>query len=148
MAHLRKQIRDAAQTATTGLATTGSNVFPGRVHNLAAGDLPALLIYATSEQAEIISISRPRTALRDLEIVFEGRAQAATAEALEDLLDTIALEVETALGDTTLGGLVKNLDLASTEIQASGAGQKLDGMVRLTYRAVYAAALDDPETAN
>lgn len=148
MSHMRKQIRDALQTAVTGLATTGSNVFPGRVHNLPATKLPALLIYGgpAAEQIEYGSLGADRLMLRNYEITIEVRADGTDPETVEDLLDQVILEVEAALGTSTLGGLVHNLDLTSIEASVSGEGSKIDGRAEMAWSAFYAVASSDPES--
>ncbi len=95
MAHLRKQIRDNVVTALTGLSTTGSRVYAGRVYPIAAANLPSLCVYAKSEEVETTTITRPRTQLRTLTLSVERFAVATSG--LDNTLDAISLEVEEAL---------------------------------------------------
>ena len=77
MAHARKQIRDAAAAAVTGLATTGGNVFVGRATRVPASELPALLVYTArgeegGEEAEPILAGK-------VEGELSGRGRGGTA---------------------------------------------------------------------
>ena len=146
MAHVRKQLRDNVAAAVTGLATTGARVYRSRAYPLDSANLPGLLVYAAGETSEIDSLASPRGLARVCEVVVEGVAQA-TAN-LDNTLDAIAAEVETALAaDTTRGGLAKDTFLAATEIQISDEGDKPVGAVRLTYRVQYRTRETAPETA-
>jgi len=146
MAHIRKQVRGAAVTLLTGLATTGSNVFPTRLYPIAEGKLPCLLVYTNSESAEVVTLTRPRLMQRDLELVVEGLTKDTTS--IDDALDQIALEVEEAIGsDQTLGGLGKDIVLSSSEVEISAEGDQPVGSVRLTYLVRYMAKEDDLEVA-
>ncbi|MDH4229666.1 MAG: phage minor tail U family protein [Nitrospirota bacterium] len=80
MPHVRTQIRNAVTMALAGLASTGANVHPSRVWILQQTDLPALLVYAVSDQVdeEQLTIGRPRKLTRDLSLVVEARAAGIT----------------------------------------------------------------------
>lgn len=94
-AHAHTQIRTALVAALTGLATTGTNVFPNRLHPLADADLPALRIFADRDEVESLSIHAPVTQGHALAVIVECAAKANSA--LEDTLDQIQQEVEIAL---------------------------------------------------
>lgn len=102
MAHARTQIRQALTTRLLGLATTGTNVIATRYDVFAA--LPGIRVYAESEykQDELMGGRQQR------QVVFTVEATAKQNATLEDTLDQIALEIETAIAtDQTLGGLCK-----------------------------------------
>lgn len=104
MPHARAQIRQALVTRLTGLGSTGARVSANRVHVFESLDLPALRVYAESEdkQDELMGGRQQRR------VTFTIEALAKQNSALEDTLDQIALEVETAIAiDQTLGGLCK-----------------------------------------
>jgi len=145
--HLRTQIKDAAIAALGGLTTTGTSVFKGKVHRLEADDLPALLVYMGAEESEADTAVRPRGMDRVFELIVEGHAQAIAAADLEDTLDTIAAEVETALGNNTLAGLARDLFLISTEADTTGDGDKPAGMITMTWRARYRTREGAPTVA-
>lgn len=128
MAHARQQIREAAATTCTGLTTTGSTVYQSRVYPVET--LPALSLYTLSEQ--VIERTMEGNELRELLLVIEGRVKATSN--LDDTLDDIAEEVETALNaDKTLSGAVKSLDLSETEIELSDDLEKPSGLIRLLF---------------
>ena len=93
MAHARQTIREATATLVTGLTSTGSRVFQSRMVPTAA-TLPCLLV--TTNDEEIDAIAFEKQLERRLSIQVIGVAKAASAS-LDDSLDTIAAEVETAL---------------------------------------------------
>ena len=144
--HVRKQIRDAVVTAVTNLTTTDTNVFPSRVYNLQDSEVPGLLVYTNDEASGPQTMSIPRSLERNLEVIIEGVAKSNTD--LDDILDTIAKEVETAIAaDVTLGGLTKDITLTLIEIGLTGSGQNPLGNARMTFTANYFINEDDVTTA-
>lgn len=144
MTHVRQTIREAFVTACTGLTTTGSNVYDTRIFPNAQADMPLLRIYAVSESSEYLTVTNLS---RESTIVVEGIARATSQ--IEDTLDTIAEEVETAVagaaGITTAGA--KDVLLIGTEIELDGDGDNQHGMVRLTYQVLYHTTKAAPGTA-
>lgn len=63
MPHVRTQIRGVVATTLTGLATTGARVHPSRLWPLQKADLPALLVYTTSDQVDYERSTIGRTLL-------------------------------------------------------------------------------------
>jgi len=146
MAHVRQQLRERAATTLTGLTTTGSKVYQSRVYPMGAANLPGLLIYTKSEDSEAQTIGGTRTVLRNLSLVIEGYVKAVSN--YDDTIDTVAAEVETALGnDVTLNGLAKNSYLESTEIEFDGEGDKPVASVSMTYIVQYMTIENAPQTA-
>jgi len=142
--HVRQSIRQAVVTAVTGLTTTSSRVFDSRILPQSASDLPCLRVYATtetSEEATLVNLARV------CQIVVQGVARA-TSE-VEDTLDTIAEEVETAIagaaGITSAGA--KEIHIVSTELEFEADGDNPHGMVTLTFAALYHTARATPGTA-
>lgn len=140
--HLRKQIRDAVKAKLMGLATTGNRVFIGRTRPLAAGHEPTLLIYTRDEQSEAEEQGSPRPLMRDVQLFVDGRVTASAPP--DNLLDQIALEVETALGGETLNGLAWDLLLRSTSAEVVAQGEEHVGMIRIEYRVLYRAIENAP----
>jgi hypothetical protein len=146
VSHVRQQLRERAATTLTGLTTTGTKVYQSRVYPLGAANLPGLLIYTKSEDSEAVTMSGARTLLRNLSLVIEGYVKAVSN--YDDTVDTIAKEVETAMGnDVTLNGLAKNSYLESTEIEYDGEGEKPVAVVSLTYTVEYMTKENAPQTA-
>lgn len=143
--HLRRQIREAAATLVTGLATTASRVYQMRIYPLQAAELPGLLVFTNDEAAARMTFPAPSLIERRLDLVIEGYAKATSN--LDDTLDGIAKEVEVAIaGDHTLGGKAKSTTLRSTQVQMVEADQPI-GMVRLTFEVVYFALDNAPDVA-
>lgn len=104
MSHARTQIRAALVTALTGLSTTGANVFAHRYHEFADSELPGLRVYPENE--DVLDPFAMHRSARRVDIVVECCAKQLTT--IENSLDQIALEVETAIAaDQTLGNLVR-----------------------------------------
>jgi len=146
--HLRRQIREAAATLLTGLATTGSNVFDSRVYPVRDGQLPALRIFTQSEtvEANTIGAGPARLQERTLTLTVEGCIKATSG--FDDTADAICKEVETAIaGDNTLGGKCKWVQLTSTEIELDGETEQPIVIVRLNFQVFYITALNAPDVA-
>lgn len=144
MSHVRQQIREALVTALTGLTTTAARVYPFRGVPLADAKLPCLLVNTDEESVEAGGISAPFRLERNLTVRVRGLAK--QVDNLDDKLDTIAAEVETALGNTTLGGLVKMLSLSGVNISRDDDGERPVGEVEMVFSAVYVTAANAPES--
>jgi hypothetical protein len=144
--HVRRQIREGVATALTGLATTGARVFQSRVYPLQTTELPGLLVRTINETSTPITIESPATLDRTLRIAVVAVAKA-TAD-VDDVLDQIAKEVETALAFpvAALGALVKSLALVASEIEIVAAEQPT-GQATLTFEAVYFTLDNAPDVA-
>lgn len=149
MSHVRQQIREALVTTLTGLASTGSRVSGRRVYSEAATALPSLTVMVDDEDVTVLGVSRPSVLDRALNVRIEARA-AATAD-LDDALDTIAAEVETAIGASesaeTCGGLLQGpMTLSSVTVEMIAAEQPV-GLMTISYIAPYATAAGAPSVA-
>lgn len=142
MTHVRQQIREAAATALTGLTTTGANVFQSRKRPLGESKLPCLLVFTDEEQISGTSVHGP--AMLDRRVQLRVVALAKDTTDLDDALDTIAAEVETALGNTTLGGKVSGLVLTGTTVDFDDSTDKPVGQIVLTYEANYFTLANAP----
>ena len=144
MAHIRKLIRDDIETTLTGLSTTGSNVFASRVYPIQTARMPGLCIYTSSETIEAQTIKPPRGLIRSLEVSVEAYVESATAD---DVLDTIAAEVEAAMTtDLTRGGNAKDTRLVSFEADFAGDGERPVVVGRFIFEIVYSTQETDAET--
>jgi len=141
MAHQRKTIRDQVITSLTGLTTTGSNIFNSRVYPNEQSKLPLLNVYTLSESSELDAVGG---LLRSLELVVEGFASANSN--IENTLDTIAKEVEEALGsDITLTNTCLNHFISSTEVTLANEGSLPIGVVRMVFTVQYRTTQSDVE---
>lgn len=116
MAHVRQQIRNALATVLDGLTTTGSNVFANRVAVLQEDELPALVVTTNAEQIGVIDI---HGGLLERTMRVDISAKAKAIDNVDDVLDTIAEEVETVLLDpanNTLNGLCAGMMLVGFEV--------------------------------
>lgn len=130
--HARQAIREALATAVTGLVTTGANVFQSRMR--AQDTLPCLLVTTNDESVDRIDMGTVEQ--RDIAVEITGVAKQASG--VDDTLDDIAAEIETAIGAAnTLGGRVQGLHLASIRPEFDDELDQPVGLVRLTYRCTY-----------
>ena len=107
--------------------------------------LPGLCIFTQSEDVSIDTMGSPRTVSRVLDLIIEGYA---TGSNLDDTLDQIGKEVETALaGDIGLNSLAMDSYLSAVEINYSGDGEKQTGVIKHTYSVIYRNAENAPDTA-
>jgi hypothetical protein len=145
--HLRRQIREAAAAAVTGLTTTGARVFTSSVYALAVTDLPALRVRTPREASAQRTLGAPRLLERTLRLEVEAVAQA-TAD-LDDALDQACKEVEIALAMpcAALAGLVKSVTLTDTEITLTGEGEQPIGRAAMGFDVVYMAFENAPDAA-
>jgi len=146
MAHVRKSIRDNVTTTLTGLTTTGSRVFQTRLFPLATAKLPGLCIYTRSETTEYATVGRPRTQIRELEVLVEAYVKGTAS--LDNTLDTIAVEIEEALyTDVTRGGYAKDTQITSFEVDYDGEGDQSVGVARFTISVTYVTVENDIEAS-
>lgn len=142
MTHARVQIRAAVAAALANLPTTGGNVFPGRPWPLDEGERPGIVVLTPAEDAEVDAIG-PVKLMRTLEVLVIGYDD---GDAIEDRLDQIALEVETAIAaDPTLGGTVKEIVLSGTAMEIDQARSRA-GEIRMTFTAGYRTTRAAPGT--
>jgi hypothetical protein len=145
MAHVREQIISAIATALAGLTTTGSSVFPSRVDNLQASEVPGLTIYDTDEIVDEEG-STQAAQLRIVTIAVVGHVASTSGDGVSDVLNTIASEVETAIyTDITLGGIALGLTLESTTKEYDNEGDQVAGRITLSVNVQYMTALGVPD---
>lgn len=141
MPHVRQQIREAAATALTGLATTGSRVSQSRMRPRADSALPALLVETNDESLTPHTVGAAYQ--RDLTLSVRGIAKAVAN--VDDTLDTIASEIEVALaGAPTLGGLCAPVQLQRVSIEFDDSTDKPVGVITLDYQATYFTSAGNP----
>ncbi len=148
--HLRRQIRERIVTDVTGLSTTGSNVFEGRVYPVEESKLPCLLIYDSEEsiEAQTLSPAGSRSMMATLNVVIEGYANGGSGSDVLDTLAGIQKEVQVAMaGDVSINSLAGDSAPVSADISLSGEGSKPTGSNRLTYQIRYGYAENAPDVA-
>lgn len=131
--HVRKQLREAVATVLTGLTTTATRVFQSRAYPVRAAELPCLLVYIDNETAEESTIDGG-TDERRMVVRVEGLAQA-NAD-LDDTLDLIAKEVETALGTAvSIASTTTLVGYTGAEIEIRDDLEKPTGSIVLSFEA-------------
>ena len=147
MSHVRQQIREAFASACTSLVTTGTNVFQSRIYPMEKAKLPGLCIYSLTESSDDSEIGgATRLIQRSLTMRIEGYADDTTN--LDDKLDTISSECETAIANSsTIDALLTDLRLTSTEVRFEGEASSGAGIVILEYAVIYITAFNAPEVA-
>lgn len=137
MPHQRQLIRQATKTALVNAATAaGSRVYETRILPFRRTTLPALAVYTLVESVDEADKGAPRELVRNLQLAIEGSVEA--GENVDDELDSLALQVETAMhADDSLGGTAEDAVLESTEVTVVEDGSKPVGVVRLVYAVTY-----------
>lgn len=95
--HMREQAATAIVTATTGLATTGANVFRGRVSSFQRDELPAGNVRTGPERIDPTTFPRPRTQQRRMQVDWVAHLR--MVDGYETTLNSIFKEVEIALAN-------------------------------------------------
>ena len=141
MSHARTQIRNAIVARLAGLPTTGNRVYPGRVLPIDPDRIagPALRVFCGDEEIESLTIGAPRIEQHQLLLHVDGIVKASVN--LEDLLDQIALEVQTAMAPEGIG---KDCELKAIKAGLDESLEKPCGVISLIYQVTYHIAADAP----
>jgi len=146
VSHVRQQIRDKFVSLVTGLTTTGDRVYKSRLYPLRDENLPGLCVSAgvedngNDDEENVETIQR-----RSLEVVIDARVK--IVEGLDDKLDTILAEVETAVfADRFLGNLVASLDLETVDPELSIEQEQPVGILLIIFKVQYLTEEGVPET--
>jgi len=146
--HVRKQLRDAVASVVTGLTSTGARVHKSRVLPLDRIELPALCVFARQDSPDYDNGAMGTTVVRVLEVHVQGYARRLDGPQLEDSLDAMAAEVETALfADTSLGGLAHGVRLGPQVLEVDGDGDQDLGVIDMVFEVIYRTAEGVPGVA-
>lgn len=146
--HVRRRIVLAVKAALQSLVDDGvvTSVSAGRAAPQPVARAPYLLIYARAEQSRSTELDDERCLQRDLVLAIE--AVFASAEDSDDKGDDLALAIETAMAaDDTLGGLIHDIELARTDLDARAEGETRLGRVRLEFGVQYFTAAGRPDAS-
>jgi hypothetical protein len=146
--HARRRIVLAVKTVLQDLvdAAVVTSVSAGRAAPQPVANTPFLLVYARTEQSRSITMDDDRRLQRGLTLVIEGVF--ASPEDSDDRGDDLALAVEVALAaDDVLGGLIKDIELARTELDARADGETRTGRVRLEFAVEYHTTAGRPDAS-
>lgn len=141
--HLHKQIRSAVVTKLTGLTTSGSRVYANRLQPLPDAMSPTLLVTLDEEIATQATFHTNPIYERDLRLSVAAIYKAASA--LDDTLDLMSKEVETALAaGITVGS--RTLDVFYAGMSCDGEqADKPVGIKRMSFSIQYTAAANAPD---
>ena len=151
MTHIRKAVRDEAVTALTGLSTTGTHAFSGRLSPLSDDEMPGLVVYPNADDARPDGYENGPTEMRSADLVIEAVAQG--NDDLIDTLDQIAVEIEQALfgvaGQDFRALLMVDPLPPDTRIMIEepdgGGGARRQGSISLRFPIMYRTPLGDPD---
>jgi hypothetical protein len=122
----RTEIRNAFKAAITGLATTGANVFLAPRRQLAANELPALLLWSGEESPDGAFLRNGLPLQTRWRLVVGIRVKEDDAETTaDDIIGEIKAALFASPAAMTLGGLVKSLSYAGAgEVELDEAQDK------------------------
>ncbi len=138
MNHPRLEIREALVCHLKNKTDAQDRVFGNRTKPLFDNLLPAILVYAKNENVleEKFASDGFGATKRDLDVAIE--AVVLGDENLDELLDRMALQIESAFEDFEMQKRKSDvLKLKSTEMDCSIEGSKIYGAVRLNYSIIY-----------
>ena len=147
MSHVRTQVRDAFVARLAGLATTGAAVFGQRTRPETAVP-PFLKVWIGDDNGELLNATDDLVEQRSADLVIEAYAK--DGGDMEDILDQIALEVQTQIAttpDRTFGGRVNLLGAPRIEPDVDDSLEKPCGLNRITYPITYFIAGANPAVA-
>lgn len=105
--------------------------------------VPSIMVYTPNEQVIDYTMGFPRTQTRQLTLIVEIFAKANAN--LDQTTDSLSLEVEDILSkDPTLGRMIKDLSLHSSETIFSSEGDKPIAVTTLTYHLSYRTKENKP----
>lgn len=145
MSHARKIIRSSIVSLFKNNSvlkkTVGDRIYESKVYPI--DEVPSIIVYTPNEQVIDYTISYPRTQTRQLTLIVEIFAKANAN--LDQTADSLALEVEDILSkDPTLGGIIKDLSLHSSETIFSSECDKPIAVTTLTYHLNYRTKENKP----
>lgn len=141
--HLHKQIRAAVVSKLTGLTTSSTRVYANRLQPLPDALSPTLLVFIDSERAESVTMHAP--VMQERELTLQVAAYAKATSALDDTLDLMSKEVETALaagitvGSATLYPMYTGMEFDDEQ------ADKPVGVKRMSFTISYTAMSNAPD---
>lgn len=145
--HARARIVTAIVAALEPLVVGGivAAIRPGRAAPQPVAEAPYLLVYARQEQSRRINMQDDPTMQRALTLAIEGVFS--SVEDSDAGGDDLALEIERALAENTLGGLIRDIELARTDLDARAEGENRIGRLRLEFSVEYHTPARSPDTS-
>ncbi len=141
--HLHKQIRSAVVTKLTGLTTSGSRVYANRLQPLPDAMSPTLLVTLDEETATQATFHTNPIYERDLRLSVSAIYKATSA--LDDTLDLMSKEVETALAaGITVGSRTLDVFYAGMSFDNEQSDKPV-GIKRMSFSIQFTAAANAPD---
>lgn len=142
--HVRQQIREYVVAELTGLATTGTKVYPSRVLPVPNELMPCLCVYLGKESGSENDVPLNCSG-RTLEVVIDAYVSGQDAD---DTLNEISAEIETALfAVPAMGGLTRGIYFRSMATVYPADAAKPFGIQRNIFAVEYVIEDGDPENA-
>jgi hypothetical protein len=133
----RRLIREHIQKLLKNKTAVGDRVFSNRSTPASIEELPLINIYTKSESVDPHN-EAPKSYRRSLNLVLEVIGVGRDDCALEDLVDSIADEIEKELeNDETLDGKADKLSLTGLQYTVEPDGQSPVGSLVLNYSIIY-----------
>lgn len=145
MTHVRQQIREAAATALDGNTAAYDEIFSSLVFPADSSRLPLIHVHVDTEESEQASLGGLLTRIASLRVT--AIADESDERDIDNALDSLAAEIETALGGNTFSGIAKQTVLTGTDIQRSAEGNRATAAITLNYAVVYHTDDSDGEVA-
>jgi len=144
MSHVRQQIRDSFYNLCLGLTTTETRAYKSRVFPLADENIPGLIVYTSTEEENEEEGKNAGFQFRYLRVIVECYDKLAAG--LDDQLDDMAAEVETAVFADDIAG-IRTIDLESTDTEIQEGAEQPVGKIILSFLVSYLTREGSPETA-
>lgn len=146
--HMRQQIRESVAKILDAKPDNWQRVFKQR-EALARSVMPYLLVYTPNEPSQPLTLHQPFLLQRDLNLIVQGHVRLSNPEDVEELFDTLALEVEQKL---TLAKLkaevakISGLVLLNTQsdIVINDAAERMYGELTMTWQVQYHTTEGNP----
>lgn len=136
--HARKTIRTAVKDLLVGKTDAEDRVFTSREVPWQTTEFPGIAVYALEESSEAaLGSTEPKVLERTLQLAV--LVVQSLTEGIDDELDRLALQVETAMHAAPTFGVAAVIDsvLTSTAIEIAEEGRRAVGVMRLTYAVRY-----------
>ena len=144
MSHARTQIQDAMDAALQTDVTLAT-VTAGRIWVYQQGELPVVGVY-TNEEVDSLDEGTFDAIGRELELICEVVAQGVDGNTVDNTLNDIAVQVETALGlEREVLGILDCVPSAwAAELTTEG--ETVTGKGVMGFNVLYRTAIGSPET--
>lgn len=150
--HIRRQVREAVRDALTGLATTEARVFTSHPFPLEGSEIPGLVIVVPGEELGVSSLRGAGASQlrldRTIQVVVVAYAE---GQSVEDTLDAIGTEVETAIAAAfPIGGSqapIQQILMTGADIQIDGGARLRSGELRMRFEVLTRTLRSDPTAA-